>query len=45
MINAGAIITCSLIQQNLQLADRFDYVVAQYKKLAGGEFIGFSNPT
>ena len=43
MINAGAIATCSLIEQGASLADRFDYVTEQWRRLAGGEKPGFSN--
>ena len=35
MINSGAIMTCSLIKPELNLADRFEYT--------GGEHIGFDN--
>ncbi|CAH1796210.1 unnamed protein product [Owenia fusiformis] len=45
MINAGAIITSSLLKPTLRIADRFDYVHSQYKRIAGGEFVGFSNAT
>ena len=43
MINAGAIVTCSLVKPELNIADRFDYVMSIYKKVAGGEFVGFNN--
>jgi len=43
MINAGAIVTCSLVKPELNIADRFDYAMSIYKKLAGGEFVGFNN--
>ncbi len=45
MINAGAIATCSLIKNSVSLADRFDHVMAQWERLAGGEKAGFSNTT
>ncbi|CAI4231202.1 unnamed protein product [Auanema sp. JU1783] len=45
MINAGAIIVTSLIRNNLSMADRFDFVLAEYRKLAGGEHVGFNNAT
>lgn len=43
MINAGAIMACSLIQQDKELADRFDYVLGAWHRAAGGRRIGFSN--
>lgn len=43
MINAGAIIVTTLIKNGLPMADRFDFVLNEYKKLAGGEHIGFNN--
>lgn len=43
MINAGAIATCSLIKQSETVADRFDYVIDQWRRLAGGAKPGFSN--
>ncbi|GMS82225.1 hypothetical protein PENTCL1PPCAC_4400 [Pristionchus entomophagus] len=45
MINAGAIIVTTLIKNGLPMADRFDFVLNEYKKLAGGEHIGFNNAT
>ncbi|CAJ0959744.1 unnamed protein product, partial [Mesorhabditis belari] len=45
MINAGAIIVTSLIKNGLTMADRFDFVLNEYRKLAGGEFVGFNNAT
>uniref|UniRef100_A0A914EFU2 glutaminase n=1 Tax=Acrobeloides nanus TaxID=290746 RepID=A0A914EFU2_9BILA len=43
MINSGAIIVTTLIQNKLDMADRFDYILNYYKKISGGEFIGFNN--
>ncbi|XP_063407805.1 glutaminase kidney isoform, mitochondrial-like [Mytilus trossulus] len=43
MINAGAILTCSLLKQNMNLADRFDYVTKMFKRLTGGEYLAFNN--
>ncbi|XP_052765003.1 glutaminase liver isoform, mitochondrial-like isoform X2 [Mya arenaria] len=43
MINAGAISVCSLLKQNLNLADRFDYVTSILKRLTGGEYLAFNN--
>lgn len=42
MINAGAIMVCSLIRGNRPLADRFDHVLAYWRKACGQE-IGFDN--
>ncbi len=43
MINAGAIMSCALINPGQQSSDRFDYVISQWKKACGGEKVGFSN--
>jgi glutaminase len=43
MINSGAIMACALIQRGRDLADRFEFVLDSYKKLAGGRKVGFSN--
>ena len=45
MINAGAIMSCSLIQPDATMADRFDHVLTQWQELTGGVRPGFSNPT
>ncbi|CAB3405636.1 unnamed protein product [Caenorhabditis bovis] len=45
MVNAGAIVITSLIRNKMNMADRFDYVINQYRKIAGQEFIGFNNAT
>lgn len=45
MINAGAIMSCSLIKSNLTMADRFDYVLDKWQAMMGGVRPGFSNPT
>ena len=44
MINAGAIMSGSLIKPDLSMADRFDYVLDMWGRLAGGPRPGFSNP-
>jgi glutaminase len=45
MINAGAIMSSSLIRPTDSMADRFDYVLDRWASLAGGRRPGFSNPT
>jgi glutaminase len=37
LINSGAIITTSLIQNNKILADRFDHMINYYRKISGGK--------
>uniref|UniRef100_A0A183CA45 glutaminase n=1 Tax=Globodera pallida TaxID=36090 RepID=A0A183CA45_GLOPA len=43
MVNSGAIIVTSLIRAQLNMADRFEYMINEYKKMAGGEYVGFNN--
>ena len=43
MINAGAIMSCSLIKPEIEMADRFDYVMDRWTALAGDEKPTFSN--
>jgi glutaminase len=43
MVNAGAIMCMSLIRPELDIADRFDYVAATWRRLTGGGRIGFNN--
>uniref|UniRef100_A0A914BYA5 glutaminase n=1 Tax=Acrobeloides nanus TaxID=290746 RepID=A0A914BYA5_9BILA len=43
MVNSGAIIVSSLIQNKLNLADRFEYILNAYRKISGGEYVGFNN--
>lgn len=45
MINAGAIIVTSLIKKGCPMADRYDFAYHEYKKLAGGGYVGFNNAT
>ena len=37
MINAGAIMSCSLIRPDLNISDRFDYVLSKWKQLSGNK--------
>lgn len=43
MINAGAIMSCSLIRPRDSLADRFDHMSRTWQRLAGGRPVGFHN--
>ena len=43
MVNAGAIVTTSLIKQGSTMADKFDFISQQFKRCAGGEYLGFNN--
>jgi glutaminase len=43
MVNAGAIMTTSLIRPDLDIADRFDHVAATWRRLTGGTRVGFNN--
>ena len=43
MINSGAIMTCSLLHRHDELADRFDYVAATWRRLSGTSRVGFNN--
>ncbi len=43
MINAGAIMCCSLIRPADTMADRFDYVMNRWKALSGGRKPRYSN--
>lgn len=45
MVNAGAIVNCSLIKQGANKAEKFDYIMQFLKRMSGNEFIGFSNAT
>lgn len=47
MINAGAILICSLlktlIKPDMTLAEKFDFTLNYFKRMAGGEQLGFNN--
>ncbi|XP_053172722.1 glutaminase 2b isoform X1 [Scomber japonicus] len=45
MVNAGAIVTSSLIKPRSNKAEKFDYVMEFVKKMTGQEYVGFSNAT
>ncbi|XP_038605343.1 glutaminase kidney isoform, mitochondrial isoform X2 [Tachyglossus aculeatus] len=45
MVNAGAIVITSLIKQGVNNAEKFDYVMQFLNKMAGNEYVGFSNAT
>ncbi|XP_041945881.1 glutaminase 2b isoform X1 [Alosa sapidissima] len=45
MVNAGAIVISSLIKPGANKAEKFDYVMDFVKKMAGQEYVGFSNAT
>ncbi|KAE8626536.1 hypothetical protein XENTR_v10006658 [Xenopus tropicalis] len=45
MVNAGAIVVCSLIKPSTNKAEKFDYIMQSLKNMAGNEFVGFSNAT
>ncbi len=43
MINSGAIMTCSLIKPDLEMADRFDHVMKYWSRLSGKSPVRFNN--
>jgi glutaminase len=45
MINAGAIMTCSLLNHEDEQSERFDHVMATWQALSGGHRPGFQNST
>ncbi|KAK3512598.1 hypothetical protein QTP70_017203 [Hemibagrus guttatus] len=45
MVNAGAIVISSLIKPGANKSEKFDYVMDFVKKMAGKEYVGFSNAT
>nr|XP_046195114.1 glutaminase kidney isoform, mitochondrial-like isoform X1 [Oncorhynchus gorbuscha] len=45
MVNAGAIVISSLIKPGSNKAEKFDYTMEFIKKMAGREYVGFSNAT
>ncbi|XP_034021943.1 glutaminase kidney isoform, mitochondrial-like isoform X1 [Thalassophryne amazonica] len=45
MVNAGAILMSSFTKPHSNKAEKFDYVMDFVKKMAGHEYVGFSNAT
>lgn len=45
MVNSGAIMTCSLIEKDMNMADRFECIQNWWKRLAGGYKPGFDITT
>ncbi len=43
LINAGAIMCCSLIKQHMAMADRFDYVFNTWRRLCAYKSVAFNN--
>jgi glutaminase len=43
MINSGAIMCCSLLKRQLDMADRFEYVANAWRRLSGSTRVGFNN--
>ena len=45
LINAGGIMSTSLVRPELPMADRFEYILDAWRRLAGGTKPGFDNST
>ncbi|XP_072511170.1 glutaminase liver isoform, mitochondrial isoform X3 [Notamacropus eugenii] len=45
MVNAGAIVVSSLIKMDCNKAEKFDFVLQYLNRMAGNEYMGFSNAT
>ena len=47
MVNSGAIMSASillhLIKKEMNMAQKYDYVFSFFKRMAGGEYLGFNN--
>jgi len=47
MVNSGAIMSSSillhLVKKEMNMAQKYDYVFSFFKKMAGGEYLGFNN--
>ncbi|XP_076354978.1 glutaminase liver isoform, mitochondrial-like isoform X1 [Tachypleus tridentatus] len=49
MVNAGAIVVCSLllniVEPEMRASEKFDWMTQYFKAMAGGEYLGFNNAT
>ncbi|XP_065102894.1 glutaminase liver isoform, mitochondrial [Paramisgurnus dabryanus] len=45
MVNAGAIVISSLVKPDSNKAEKFDFIMDYLKRMAGREYVGFSNAT
>uniref|UniRef100_A0A9J7YFD6 glutaminase n=2 Tax=Cyprinus carpio TaxID=7962 RepID=A0A9J7YFD6_CYPCA len=45
MVNAGAIVISSLLKPGSNKAEKFDFMMDYLKRMAGREYVGFSNAT
>merc|ERR1712018_620229 len=47
MVNSGAIMSASIllhmVKNNMNMAQKYDYMLAFFKRMAGGEYLGFNN--
>ncbi|BFZ21578.1 hypothetical protein BsWGS_24616 [Bradybaena similaris] len=43
LINAGAVVTCSLLKQGMNIADKFEYNQQKIRQLSGNEYVSFNN--
>lgn len=47
MVNSGAIMSASIllhmVKKQMNMAQKYDYVFSFFKKMAGGEYLGFNN--
>ena len=47
MVNSGAIMSTSillhLVKPEMNMAQKYDYVMAFFKRMAGNEYVGFNN--
>eukprot|EP00761_Pharyngomonas_kirbyi_P010108 gb/GECH01010126.1/.p1 GENE.gb/GECH01010126.1/~~gb/GECH01010126.1/.p1 ORF type:complete len:543 (+),score=126.82 gb/GECH01010126.1/:1-1629(+) len=43
MVNAGAIMACSLVARGQPIAERFETILRQWSKMAGNAKVGFNN--